>query len=495
LSVTKLGPTLVLAIGVGAIPLADVALIGVLRLALRRLRARREDGAAETATKVPAGTFLCLHFLALTAFAALIIPDTIERRVLGTSRTAPRVNDMGFVARLFTIEALIVGLVVSGPPLLLSWVGSRVANRWMTRMSRRRFLAMTGLVSLGFFFAGLSLCAVPQRFNEVQLLTLTARVVDENSGRPIAGAVVRLTDQFPIVYEARSSQALTEPAGRAHVTGVFEVVGRFNAFRDWGVMVPWGRWLDVSAADHRGRRLALTEILGSRADAHLPDLGTVALALGEPPAKQFGDLAGSYNKNGDGSQRCWLNIEPDGRLTWGELTYDVDPVTRKATVPKQRREYGFLNRHDRTIEFVVVPHPDGLVDPRLKLRYRLVEWEDGLYLCPDDPRKLRRFCWAAPKPNRPSDWERRMFLSLPPGFKVSWSIPHISEFQDGIYLRDSGVELSWRVLPRLPLIVWIRFAVVDMYFCHQQAWLRQALVSRAWQELRNCPATAAVFKP
>jgi hypothetical protein len=302
---------------------------------------------------------------------------------------------------------------------------------------------MTCLVSLGFASAALAIGLTPQPLEDEQEIDLDFQVVDRATGRPIAGAFLCMTDPFFPDPTSTPPRALTDTDGRARLPGRFIVRGERNAFVTQGVFSPWGRWLEISAANHRTRRFPLTEVLGPFADPAGPGLGKVALDTDETPENSFRELAGIFTDGGGFGGR-WFKIEPDGRFaycSWG-CTYEY-------------REYGYLKRHSREIELVPIPHPGEETYPTMTLRYRTIEWGDRLYLSVADERELQGFCQKALIPNRP--WH-----SLG-GY--------------GSYLRESDRDKPQTGLPRLPPEVWVRFLASELSLNNEEGSLRLALDS------------------
>jgi hypothetical protein len=413
--------------GFGVIPLIDVALIGASLGAARWLRSILGRPAANPRPSPPGLTYFSLNFLVLGGLACYrFMPEGIlgARAVLEflTDHAARGwsavFGEPGSTIPWVVVQAAMLGLLVSGPPLLLAWIGHRLARRCAAALPRWRFRAMVGLVSLDFAVAALAICLVPWPFEDEREIGLDFQVIDEPSGRPIPGAFVALTDPFSFDENAAPPRAFADAAGRARLTTLFAVRGERSTFRIMGTFSPWGRWLEVSAEGHRTRRIALTEVLGAEADPTSPPSGTVALARGETPEGSFRDLAGAFMVGGNGFGGSAFTIEPDGRFAWNDwgCTHDT-------------KEYGFLRRRGVEIEPVPVPHPGREVDPSVGLRYRVVAWGDRLFLGLADDRELGDFC--------------RMALGLP----VSY----------GVYRRVSDGDKTPTGLPHLPARVWVTF--------------------------------------
>jgi len=391
---------------VGVVPLVNVALVGALLFGARRVRSLLRGGEAGRKPPVPGLVYFGLHFLLLGVLVDRYLPETFDgaRAALecaqeyAAGRWARVFGDPGGTVPWVAFDSLMLGAVVSGPPLLLAGVGGALARHSAATLPRRRFLALAGLVEFGFAAAALAVCLTPTPFEDEQEVALDFRVVDESSGRPVAAAFVCVTDPFSLDPAATPPRALTDRDGRARLTGRFVVRGDRNAFRALGHFSPWGRWLEVSAAGRRTRRVPLPDVLGASVDPDRPVLRTIALTPGATRDAPFRDLAGVYQgvDGWSGGQR--IAIEPDGRFAlsaWG-------------CVPPDFQEYGYLKRHGEEIELLPIPHPgraDEPLDdePLTTLRYRAVPWGDRLYLLfVADPAELRDLCRAALTPNRPS---------------------------------------------------------------------------------------------
>jgi hypothetical protein len=338
-------------------------------------------------------------------------------------------------------DCSILGILLSGPPLFLSWIGNLLATRCAARLPRRRFRAMTGSLSFGFACAALAICLTPWPFEDEREVALDVEVVDDVTGRPIAAAFVRLTDPFFHDPNPISPRAFTDTEGHARLGGRFTARGQRNAFQAMGVYSPWGRWLEVSAANHRTRRVPLPELLGSDVDLACSPVAKVRLARGRTPKDAFGGVAGLYSAGGGFGGR-WFEIAPDGRFAWCEwgCTHSSE-------------EYGYLNLNDGDIELVPIPHPGREIDPLVTSRYRVIEWGNRHYLSIADERALQEFCRKALMPNRPSR----------------------TDDSYGSYLRISDGDTTQTGLPRLPAKVWVKFLKDEMSLKNEQSTLRLAL--------------------
>ena len=249
----------VLPAGVGVIPLVDAALVGIWLCASRRLRSVRQRYVGTPRSSSLSATYFRLQLLMLGGLAYLFMPDAV-----GTIREllecATEISAEGWAVCFgdpdetgpwLIAESALLGVLVSGPPLVLSWIGQMLAKRCAATLPWPRFLALTGLVTLGFASAGLAIAVMPQPFEDEQEIAIDFQVVDRDSGRPIAAAFLCIADPFSYDPDSVTPRAFADVDGHARLTGRFVASGERNAFRTMGTFSPWGRWLEVSAAGHR----------------------------------------------------------------------------------------------------------------------------------------------------------------------------------------------------------------------------------------------------
>ena len=103
--------------------------------------------------------------------------------------------------------------MLSGPALILACIGGVFAQRAAATLTGQRFRILTAMVSFGFACVALAIWVTPRPFAEDQDVDLDFRIVDNNSGEPIAAAYVRLTDPFD--HLSKPPNALTRADGRA----------------------------------------------------------------------------------------------------------------------------------------------------------------------------------------------------------------------------------------------------------------------------------------
>ena len=421
--------------GVGVIPLFNVAAIATFAFATRQLRRLRHPRVASPRSAPPAVAYFSLLSLALGGLVCLYMPDLIplvDEVLYAATGYAARgsaaiFGEPGGTTWWVVLDSAVLGVLLSGPPLLLTWAGQSLASRCAATLPRRRFRVLTGLVSLGFAAVAMAICVTPQPFEEEQEPALDFRVIDEASGEPIAAAFACVTDPFELEGPSAPPRALTGADGRARLACRFVLSGDRNAFQTMASFSPWGRWLEVSAADHQTRRVPLTEVIGQFADPGRLHPYKVALARGATRTDSFLDLAGTYIQGGRGFGGCRLKIEPDGRFAWSEW----------GCMPPDTQECGHLRRQGDRIELVPLPHFGMEADPRGTARYLAIGWGSRLYLSDTAPEALREFCRAAltpADPSRPADIA-------------------------GSYRRESDHDARRTGFPRLPLKVWLGFMV------------------------------------
>ncbi len=193
-----------LPVSVGALPLLDAASIGLWCFATKWLRSRRHARSEYDPSPWPGAIYFSLHFLLLGFVISSWSPGAAEEAagllddVTGCAAIAWEavLSEPGEGMSWCILDSSILGVLVSGPPLILSWVGGVLAMRCAAKMSRLRFRVMTCLISLGFASAGLAIALAPQEFYEEQDVGFQVEVIDRASGRPIEGAVICVTDPF-----------------------------------------------------------------------------------------------------------------------------------------------------------------------------------------------------------------------------------------------------------------------------------------------------------
>jgi hypothetical protein len=138
-------------------------------------------------------------------------------------------------------------------------------------------------------------------------------VTEEATGRPIAGARIRLYGpERSIGGEGRTAED-----GRGEVLNTFRASIEMTAFGERGDVGFEGWWLEVSADGYQSRFVTLTESTGL--DRRLPDHvpPPIAMGLARPESHGEGplaDLAGEYFWV-DGTGGWTLKIEADGRYS------------------------------------------------------------------------------------------------------------------------------------------------------------------------------------
>jgi hypothetical protein len=375
-------------------------------------------------------TFFCLHLLAIGFLVDRFLPDAsaIAENILDS--TWYRVNEIwesaigdpvGTVVNEILMY-LFYGIVVSGPPLFLAWVGKLLATRYAKRVSRVRFRVMTRLVSLSFCGVAVALCIMPRPFEEDTDVTFDVQILDENSGLPLPRAFVRISNPFEKIAEpdSPSPSAFTGPDGHVQLTENVTAQGERNVLWTMGEFSPWGRWLEVSAPGHRARRIPLTDALGPVADSVHPRPMKIVLAQGETPAASCEDLAGFYS-NGGYFGGYWIRVEPDGRFACSEYSCTY-----------RHQEYGELARHGDIVEFRPIRHQGEEISRWMSEPLRVIEWGDRHYLSMSKLTR-NRLCRAALTPCRARD----------------------PKDDYGGFLRASDWEKPFQGLPRLTLADWM----------------------------------------
>ena len=461
-SMTAGGSYRVLPLGVGVLPLINVGFIGTWFAVVRWIRSMHYGRTESPRSSFSSGiTYFSLHFLVLGALASYFLPDLIDltpgsySSQEGIFETVteyaadgwnPIFGAPGGTAGWILFEGLMLGFFISGPPLLFSWIVHKLATRCVATLPRWRFRVLAALVAVGFLSADLAICLTPRRFEDETELALDFQVIDEASNQPIATAFVCIIDPFERDETSIPPRDFTDAAGRARLTGRFLVKGDRNAFQTLGAFSPWGRWLEVSSADHQTRRIPLTEILGDSVDSNQMAIHQVALPRGQTPEGTFHELAGYYLAGGNGFGGRWFKIEPDGRFAWCVW----------GCMPPDSQEYGRVKRHGDEIELVLIPHPGREVDPFVTTRFRQVIWGERRYLSSTDPLELYDICREALTPYRDS-------------------------YTDDLYgpsLRVSDREKPQTGLPQFPTEIWLNFFAKEFNLRSEDENPRLTLVSR-----------------
>ncbi len=205
---------------------------------------------------------------------------------------------------------------------------------------------MAGLASVGFAMAALAIAFVPLPFHEFEErnIALDFLVIDKDSGQPISGAFVRISNPFDSDWAA--PQALTKQDGRAHLTARFPASGEQNAFRDFGTFSPWGRWLEVSAVRFQTSRMPLQSVIEPTVELDRNGALKIELTKGKARESSFLDLAGKYAVPYQPGTASQFEIEPDGRFNWRSYVHGSPEF----------QEFGFLKRHGNEFELIPVPH-------------------------------------------------------------------------------------------------------------------------------------------
>jgi hypothetical protein len=305
---------------------------------------------------------------------------------------------------------------------------------------------VAGLVSFGFLCAAVASAVLPPEFADERSVGLDFEVVDGDSRRPVPGAFLRISNPFDPDW--RAPKALTNPDGRARLTGRFPAAGERNLFRSMGTFSPWGRWLEETAVHHRTMRLALPRVVGPNDELDVRRVHTVVVTQGAALATAFRDIAGAYVIPSDGFGGSELSIEPDGRFVWSRITHSTPEF----------QEYGYLIRDGLEIEPVPIPHPGVPANFFTGSRFRVIAWGDRTYLAGVEDGDLCNFCRATLTPGRGADPRDPMggYICVPRLFDST--------------KRPIG-------LPRLPLTAWATFGLHALSGPHEDGELWPKLQS------------------
>ena len=99
----------------------------------------------------------------VTAIVQQIVDDITEH-VAGAWATV--FGQPGGTVPWVVFDTFMVGLFISGPPLLLALIGHAIATRCAATLPRYRFRLMACLVSLGFASTALAVSLMPEPFED-----------------------------------------------------------------------------------------------------------------------------------------------------------------------------------------------------------------------------------------------------------------------------------------------------------------------------------------
>ena len=304
---------------IGSLPLLTAVLMGISLYVARqfhRSRSRHEP----TSRPGPCGmTYFSVHLLALGLIVITHMPELIKPSL----EALARVDESGWITAfkrypivppVFLIKCVTLGALISGPPLFLAWVGSLLARHCASRLSPMRFRLMACLVSCGFASVALGIWFTPTAFAEVLNVDLRFQLVDEDSGKPIGAATVRVTDGFK--SRPTDPSSISDANGLARLTApsppeASESRGERPAFSCPGVDGWRSLRPNTLTCESRSRPRWATMSTSRSPGGHKIELTSDIAA-----ATRFQDIAGMYSSAGLGDGGLVLEIEPDGRFTW-----------------------------------------------------------------------------------------------------------------------------------------------------------------------------------
>jgi hypothetical protein len=414
----------------GFLPLISVALIGCLRFVRRT--SQTAFGRRELSRTAPAAfTYFSLHFLALGSLIAAFMSEEIEQSLTamvdqvlcasGVPMDIPLPDWGVYWGVLF--ELLITAFLISAPLLAFSGIGAALAHRYAACVSLRRFRTMAWAVTFCFSAVGLSIAITPRAFDGEVGVTAEYEVVDRDTGQPVVGALVSMTDAFSSRMPWASSFAITDSDGRACLRGRLPAHGQSNAFRITGMFSSWGQWLTVSAPGCPTTRMALPAVLGSTGLIGNSVFRRIVVAKGHQSQEPLVCVAGIYSLSG-GMGGTSVELLPDGHFVWssaGCRHYD--------------RGYGTFTNDGDLIRFHSIPPPGEEAHWLLAEDYRLIKWGDRTYLALAVHQNLVNLCRSAVLPKRYSSY---------------------------VLLRQEDQGRAQFGLPHLPLMIWLKFLGSEM---------------------------------
>ena len=283
---------------------------------------------------------------------------------------------------------------------------------------------------------------MPVEFAGEHDVNLDFRVVDKESGQPIGGAFVRVSDAFDA--DAPAPMALTGPDGRAAMTCRLRAWGERQRLSIDRKLLALGKMAGgflSSLSDHAA--FPLPDAVEPQVELGHSPLRTVALAKGQPRNDPFGEIAGGYIIPGSGFVSNIFYIAPDGRFGW----------IISGCTPPDFQQYGQLKRNNGEIELVRRPgHPRGENDSFLNSTIRLIEWDNELYLTAKEDRGLSDLCRAAMNPRYMPDWTDTF----------------------GGFVRDGDPTKPLTGLPRFPVKAVVQFVYRGLNLRNEDGILRVA---------------------
>ena len=244
-------------------------------------------------------------------------------------------------------SCLILGVFLSGPPLVLMGVGGRSPDA--APDLARDAVPSDGRAGLaGVRDVGPCVAFRMDPFGEDQDVALEFRVVEQGTGRPIQAASVRIADALEVRHGEEEPNEVTDQDGIAGFLGRFPAEGVRNAFRTLGSFSPYGRWLESTRADRRALRSRSAPLSGWKWTWKVKGAIRATTRPGEATAGPFEDVAGDYSPARPNVYFCGrLWLEPDGRFAC--------PVNGGHTLPV----YGFLRATGRS------SNPSSAASPRV----------------------------------------------------------------------------------------------------------------------------------
>ena len=176
------------------------------------------------------------------------------------------------------------------------------------RYRLRSLLALPVIAALGLTL-GITLSpATP--FAGTRDVSLAFRVVAADSGKPIAGALVRIVHAFD---DRPASAARTDGDGRARLDHGFQAWGQRRALRTTGEIQFDERWVEVHGDGYRPSLALLSRLTGRVRDLRgpAPPELTFVLVPGAAPETGLEGIAGEYQ-----SLECRLKVLADGRFAF-----------------------------------------------------------------------------------------------------------------------------------------------------------------------------------
>jgi hypothetical protein len=258
-----------------------------------------------------------------------------------------------FAYQSWVVAVILAGLLVIG--LLFWWAFAESAARLRRPGVLVGLFVAAVLAYLAFFPLGGALWV---GFREV---TLDIAAFDSDTGRPLAGAVVRLV---PEEGDSNVVEAQAGADGKARLKNRFWASGQSNILRQTGGVRFTRWWLEVLAAGHRPLRILLAEHTGPGRDINNPAPPPIRVEL-QTDSRSVEAYFRSVDEAGQ-----TLNLDAEGR-------FSIETRISRGVFDRQEGTYEFREGQFE-LKGVAQKQPQDFA--RLTGGIILVRWGDRRYL-------------------------------------------------------------------------------------------------------------------